>query len=181
MKNNSVVRAGNEKYIQNFCHLSYWCIFTPQIAIYDVIFRFSVIILYRQCLRFNVWHYWLIVTIVIMLVLTTPHLTKYEMTSWHIAPLSSLSCIIIHNSGHYVSFCLLFKSQLIGDWIISPSLMEPTQVGPIEKAGLWLRTPNKTPIGFINSTQRKPPVRFNSFTPWISIRLEPNLCLDFSL
>jgi hypothetical protein len=24
-------------------------------------------------------------------------------------------------------------------------------------------------------------VRFNSFTPWISIRLEPNLCLDFSL
>jgi hypothetical protein len=25
-----------------------------------------------------------------------------------------------HNSGHYSSFCILFKTQRFGDWILSP-------------------------------------------------------------
>jgi hypothetical protein len=72
---------------------------------------------------------------------------------------------------HYVSetgFCLHLQ-------------VEPTQVGPVDRASLYLRTQATTPIGFIKTTQRKPPMKVNISTPWISIHVWPKLSLSLSL
>jgi hypothetical protein len=46
-----------------------------------------------------------------------------------------------HSSGHYPSSCLLLKiQQRFGDWILSSSSDGTTQLGPIGKSSLCLRT-----------------------------------------
>jgi hypothetical protein len=55
-------------------------------------------------------------------------------------------------SGHFPSSCLYLKTPSclffkirFGDWILSPSLLRPTQLGPIDIASPYLRTPVPAP------------------------------------
>jgi hypothetical protein len=57
--------------------------------------------------------------------LTNPHFWEYFR--FKIPP--SLQ-YIYHDSGHYPSSCLLFKTLRFGDWILSPSSVETYSVGP---------------------------------------------------
>jgi hypothetical protein len=41
-----------------------------------------------------------------------------------------------HNSGHYPSFCLLFKIRRFGDWILPRLQASPTQLVPIHRSSL---------------------------------------------
>jgi hypothetical protein len=68
---------------------------------------------------------------------------------------ANIKYITNHNSGHYPSSCVLFKTWRLGDWILSPSSGGTTQVGSINRVSLSLslslslRTPATTPKGLI--------------------------------
>jgi hypothetical protein len=42
-----------------------------------------------------------------------------------------------HNSGHYPSYCLLYKTQPLADWVLFRLQVEPTPMGPIDRSSLW--------------------------------------------
>jgi hypothetical protein len=47
-----------------------------------------------------------------------------------------------HNSGHYRSPCLLFKTYRFEGWILSPSSDGTYSVGPKELVSDWMRSPS---------------------------------------
>jgi hypothetical protein len=53
--------------------------------------------------------------------------------------------------------------------------VEPTQLSPIERAIICLRTPTPTLVRLINPAQHKPTSRINFSLYWICTRVEPNL------
>jgi hypothetical protein len=51
---------------------------------------------------------------------------------------------------HYLKtlFCLFFKTQRFGDWILSPSSVKSAQLGPISRPSPYLRDPVSETLHF---------------------------------
>jgi hypothetical protein len=79
-----------------------------------------------------------------------------------------LSVVYLKHDVSDTGFCLLLQ-------------VEPTQLGPIDRASLFVQTLATTTTGFIKPPQHKPLKRVNISTPLISTYVVPNLSVYLSI